>query len=581
MRRLILILLNTVLRTRVDKVELSQYLTDVEKSSLIIINFDGAVEISIKHVPKVIVDEKHVKYVPEQFGKCSAYVIAPKTAMHLKGILNDLFKFEVEQNAKFLVVVNDINDNDTIAVMVDILWKFRLPNSLIINCQDSEAYYKLELSRCGSGVRPLKFLNTDLIYIDFNFKFAFRHCPLKVLWSHYIPFVYERNQNYRGIIIDFLLDTISTTAERPLLLSENDTEYFEEISMGYNYESVRQDLVDADIFVGATDIRLMQLFNLSPVLDEDQLIFLVPCIKIDYFKQVHKFFSITLLAICFCVMTIIIIIIYCFAKYHLSPREKRFEKFMKISIILIGMLFGSGWHMNFPHYFRLRLYLSHLMFSVMVINFFIQGSFVSVLSSQPYEPSITDVKGLLESNWSFKTNSLMANALSLSYKSLPMMHDVIDKLVERTEIIEGSMKEDIFDRLMEDKDYATITVKAFIYMKPNMEKTFSYFPMTTLYICVLTEKNSFKSHMIGQWVARAVEIGLYEKHKRFHQFQLALKWDMNQEESTFHITIEHVKPATIFLVSGCILGIITFLFELICHHGEKFRAKKNTKITRN
>ncbi|XP_066260605.1 uncharacterized protein [Euwallacea similis] len=245
----------------------------------------------LQGIPLVLANETILLEENEIFQmneKAQAYVIAPKNIETLKGTIGALTTSEIFQPGQFLILTDQL---ETLPEIVDILWgTFRLPNSLIITLLSLEVHW-IKILNCSNKATTQLMCTIPNCSIDslikFDFKKTFKGCPIKVLWSRYPPLVYSRDEpsGWKGIFIDFL-DSLSYLSQRPLtLVNADDLKYLEEISKMYSYETVIQDLEEADIFVGPNDITTGSLFHLSTILNLDELLILCPKTPLNYWKH--------------------------------------------------------------------------------------------------------------------------------------------------------------------------------------------------------------------------------------------------------------------------------------------------------
>lgn len=99
-------------------------------------------------------------------------------------------------------------------------------------------------------------------------------------------------------------------------------------------------------------------------------------------------------------------------------------------------------------------------------------------------------------------------------------------------------------------------------LRPNLNKRFSYFPLTELFVTFGMDKNSFHSPQFSDWILQGLETGFMEKYKRLYQFSMALKWNVELEEKVFVLTMDQVEPAVkLLLVLHSMTGLV-FVMEV-------------------
>lgn len=214
--------------------------------------------------------------------------------------------------------------------------------------------YALELIECGASVRAKKVgtcKSPDLQVFDF--KQGFLGCPLRVLWVRYPPYMYEPNQTsgWKGIFVDFL-EVVSHGLQRPIELAPSDEDYLDEVYQGYSYDSVLQDLQEADLFIGTTDTRTAGLFYLSPIIVGDFIVILAPRALVDYWSHFRRAVSLRLLTM-FGVMFFSMAAVL----FGLSQLRDRARRIADIVMLLYGVSMGLSGHARLPNYSALRIFL--------------------------------------------------------------------------------------------------------------------------------------------------------------------------------------------------------------------------------
>lgn len=102
-----------------------------------------------------------------------------------------------------------------------------------------------------------------------------------------------------------------------------------------------------------------------------------------------------------------------------------------------------------------------------------------------------------------------------------------------------------------------------MFMRPNLEGTFGSFPVGNIDLCFAMGKNSYSSPPLNAWIARALEAGFFEKFKRLHHFELALKWHVEAAGRAFVVSWSQIAPALIVLQYGFGSAFVALLLELL------------------
>lgn len=273
----------------------------------------------------------------------------------------------------------------------------------------------------------------------------------------------------RGIFIDFL-DSLSYITKRELSIAPNDLEYLEDVGESFNYDSVLEDLKETEIF--ASCFGTNQMFYQSPVVNVDEILFVVPRTYLNYWKT----FSHVLWQVAIVVAgTIAIVgIVVNYLSHHVG---NSLNNLIKLGLFLYGTLLGNGNRNQLPRSSILRIYFGvyfnnskplnkyflvagHLLFLFMVIGLYVQGALVSVLSGSLFEPPVMNVHQLAASKIPFKTTELFKSMIKV-HPGLSTNRELIE-LVNRVQIINETILLNTLDDLIKRKDYSTISIKGTI-----------------------------------------------------------------------------------------------------------------------
>ncbi|XP_019759928.1 uncharacterized protein LOC109537574 isoform X3 [Dendroctonus ponderosae] len=431
----------------------------------------------------------------------------------------------------------------------------RLLDSLVVS---SQGIFTVALIKCGATVRAKKVGScTSPDLQEFDFKQAFLGCPLKVLWVRYPPYMYEPNQTsgWKGIFVDFL-EAVGHGLQRPIQLAPSDADYLDEVYQGYSYDSVLRDLQEADLFIGTADTRTAELFYLSPIIVSDYVTMLAPRALVDYWSHLRRALSLTLLilfgAMFFSMAAVL---------FGLSQLRDGASRVADIVMLLYGVSMGLSGHARLSDYSPLRLFLGLFLVVLMVLSFYLQATLTSVLSGPTYEPSISSIEELVESGLPLKLTELFKLVFEFGTGSYQKPH--MSELAKRIEVLDEPLLLNVLDAMIRDRNFATLMINAFMFMRPNLEGTFGSFPVGNIDLCFAMGKNSYASPPLNAWIARALETGFFEKFKRLHHFELALKWNVEAAGRTFVVSWGQIAPALKVLGYGYGSAFLVLVLELL------------------
>ncbi|XP_076269244.1 uncharacterized protein LOC143201927 [Rhynchophorus ferrugineus] len=199
-----------------------------------------------------------------------------------------------------------------------------------------------------------------------------------------------------------------------------------------------------------------------------------------------------------------------------------------------------------------------LLSSILVI-FFTQGSIFSILSGSIYGKPITSLYEFIEVNIPLRVVKgvdilLASNSKSAEYNVMSQQYSI---LPNTSSLIEAG------DAVLKQRNFATISDMAFILMRPNIQKAFTYFEVWNLRLCVVMRKYQYFYQQFYRWFITIVECGFYEKFERLYQSGFALKNSVEPEKRTFVLTMHHLFPSFAIIGCGMVLSMLVFIMEVV------------------
>lgn len=246
------------------------------------------------------------------------------------------------------------SETDLVQDIAELLWQHRFPHSLILTySEDVTTAYTLDIQQCGEVVKT-KMMN---VVTKWSLKEQFSGCPIYALWITMPPFVNEINSSKPGIFIE-MLDAITFISNRKVIYRDNDPMYLEEIAQSYTFDSVLNDLDGeyAQLFIGPTNTHTAIIFDLSPVVTDDSLLFLCPKPLERYLKTIQsKDMLIRILGYGLFLYALVLLFYY-MAKATLD--RNLFPSISKTYLVFYGLMFDiPSLNNRFPKKDHLRIYL--------------------------------------------------------------------------------------------------------------------------------------------------------------------------------------------------------------------------------
>lgn len=244
------------------------------------------------------------------------------------------------------------------------LWKFKLPFSFIIAYNKAVAetkVFNLNVWDCGSNISSSfnSVLNgsSELSSIrEWNFKSQFAGCPIYALWTIMPPFVNEVNTSREGIFVQFL-DAITSIGNRSIVYRPYDPVYLQELSDGYNFATLLEDLDGefGELFVGPVNIHVSSIFDISPILIDNSLLFLVPIPYSSINEQMLRPELLTLAIGYITLIVTMVVMLYYMAKNTVD--HDLFSSIIKTYFLFSGPILGIPSMNRLPKTRSLQIYI--------------------------------------------------------------------------------------------------------------------------------------------------------------------------------------------------------------------------------
>ncbi|KAL1497033.1 hypothetical protein ABEB36_008062 [Hypothenemus hampei] len=432
---------------------------------------------------------------------------------------------------------------------------------LIVFNETSSALFNLDVQRCGQE-KIFKFManlsiNENSKIQEWPMKKQLSNCPLYVIWAIMPPFVDVNNETLlpEGIFIDFL-NAFASISQRKIVYRPFDMIYLDEISMGYNFESVLTDFQTgyAEMFIGPVNLQTASIFHISPILMENPLLFLSP-------KPLASLFT-SLSSILFVIYWPVFNLFLSLTLYFISKFGKDrflFSSIMDNFLLLMGFCLGISCLQISPTTFVIRFFLSMLLIQFLIITLYIQGSVVSEYSSTIYGKSIQSIDDLLDSNLPIK----IVSGASILFK-FSRLHERDNEVYQRIEIFPGAEYPfQVFNEVVIQKNFTTLIDRGYLMMRPNILKSFSVFTVFNLKPVIAMSKNRFSGDKHNEYFQTLIEIGIIEKYNSLCENHYAQKYFVIEDRRSFVLTLYQLFHFLILIVILYILSIIIFIFEII------------------
>ncbi|KAJ8934703.1 hypothetical protein NQ318_008501 [Aromia moschata] len=273
--------------------------------------------------------------------------------------------------AEYLIVANIENDLVNISTY---LWYYRIYKSVILlPTNNTVNLYELDLkgSKCGVDIKPIQInecyngtFKYHLNLFSVDMKTIFYKCPLRIIWTETLPWVYSVNASEPGIYIE-LLNLFGEVSQFEIVYMPETDVYRQELGGQYSFETMMEDLDRdyADVFVG-----------------------LVSAAPRAYLE------TILLFALCSCLFTLLAVT---------TIDKRRFGSLEKNCLTMVSINLNMGTYVM-PRSFKLRWFLGSVLIYSLIISAIIQGRFYSSISSPIYENAITNLEQLIDSDIAIK-----------------------------------------------------------------------------------------------------------------------------------------------------------------------------------
>ncbi|KAF7266998.1 hypothetical protein GWI33_019741 [Rhynchophorus ferrugineus] len=213
--------------------------------------------------------------------KPQSYIIFENNLEQLNDTLREIIASDlIKGNTKYYIMTTS---KENIQIYGELLWNYRLPQSDIVLLDSNKmTVFGMVIKECGDviEVRNISTIKNFLeypIYQSLDIKDVLKGCPLYIVWSIMPPMVLDVQGSRPGIYIE-LMKVFEAISGRKLVYRPYNQIYTEEISRSYYFGTLLDDLANeyADIFVGPIDLYTIAMFDITPVLWSNNVLFLIP-----------------------------------------------------------------------------------------------------------------------------------------------------------------------------------------------------------------------------------------------------------------------------------------------------------------
>lgn len=214
----------------------------------------------------------------------TGYEFVPHTLVMVDYYLEILPEFlqetlELYGKSRYIVVV----ENAKALKVAQLLWKFKLPKSLVIT-SGLMTVNLLTISQCGNVVSLTDVTNvTDA----WDLKSQMAGCSLNIIWAKVPPYISDVDSPMPGIYVDFLR-AFDSAINRRLIYRPYDPVYLQQITDGYSFEAILEAFDDdyADMFIGPGTLTVSSIMDVTPILNEIDILFFVPIPTVAFWQKV-------------------------------------------------------------------------------------------------------------------------------------------------------------------------------------------------------------------------------------------------------------------------------------------------------
>ncbi|XP_030747927.1 uncharacterized protein LOC115876331 [Sitophilus oryzae] len=504
------------------------------------------------------------KFLEKINNKPQSYTFYLDDVEHFNETINTIVNSVNFRDAFYVVFIFNEDQIMGVQMIADIMWEYRLLKTKIIvlnSNQDIFKIYNITINDCGSTSNasliyeysPNQNCSVDTFSSKINIKEVFKNCPLHITWSALPPFVNLPKDPRGGLFLD-MLDPFGAISGRLVTYRPYNPTYLEELRFMY-YGSVQEDLENeyADIFVGPTDLALMELFDLLPIITSDSLVIIVPTPVDNYWDTIKKLAGFDRVLLYFGALGAMTFTFYLLVR----SIEPEFGSFAQVVFMFLGTYLNVDSFVKWPKNNYLRCFLAMCLLGTIIIIVYTQACVFGILFESVYGKPITNMEDYLKTDIPLKlingTDALFQSFGSKEYKEM---------YNRRQLLIEFSNLEDAADHAVAQRNFATMTDMAYTLTKPNFNKAFGHFEVWNMRLCFAVKKNQYYFQQFNDWFSIIIESGYYEKYKRLYQAKSAWKNNLELEKQNFVLSLRKFLVAFVSLMIGLFFSSVVFIVEL-------------------
>lgn len=480
------------------------------------------------------------------------FLITVKDGCDLKSLLEKLIKSVFwntvsSPHGKFLIFLHNITTCKQ--YNFDYLWQYQITKLLFISIMDDcQVYtYNTYLKQFRLYTEPLnsRIFRNFHIFANKEIKFNVNIGLLTHIFAY--PYIISNSTNSNGLLIN------------PLILWANKN------NISLHYQAFNRDYVHritsketAEKFLYMFDNRTLDIvtawtslsnvksnFSSTDIFRMENRMWVIPKRKIiPNYKTIARMFSTTSW-----MLFALVLLSSCFVWYFLSDTND----ITYIILSLLELYFGGN--IIIPRRYLPRIWIILYLFFVLNLNYIFLSKLSSIITIPQYEPKIRNMNDLLESRhipYVYETsiyniqsvNEIMIGRFMNKYKTYKRAITYPTRYVLDHENL----------ALLSYKGHAETT-----YYRRHVE-TFEDTFFLPVQFCFLLRKGSIYTESINDIIATIHSNGMEKKWLSYYQ---QIKFLNTEMKEIVKIRILHIRFIFVILISGQLMGFITFLIELI------------------
>lgn len=475
-------------------------------------------------------------------------------------LLETSYKYFSSRNT-FIIITNGSNNTQIIA---DYLLSKNVYKAMII-VQDIDFHIyglNLKYSNCATRSFPTvikscvqnQLTNRNKVFPhDMNdLKEIYYKCPIKILWVTTEPWVYEVNGAEPGILVR-VIKLFSEISNVELIFEPDNPDFEEELRWSYSFNYLLQEFDNGrgDIFVGLGSNLLMNIFDVTGTITDNNLYWIVPKPKNIPFYQIFLNYFPQKYSIIYWITFFIFLHILYYASKML--KDNVFKTYLDVFFYMYSIILGVAYYKH-PRKISLRILVLVYFISSLIAVIYIQVRLYLIFRKYPTEEPIDSMEKLINSDMPIK----ILNSMSVLFLfNGPENQKIFDRHIPFDNLSFG----EVANYALEKQDFATIVDQGMMIKQPNIKHKMVCFQFFTFQVSMFMKKRHILFQYFNEMVQRIIEHGFIVKFIEDTKVKYTLKNLSTHTDEYLAIPLSYMSGAFYCLIAGYLISLFVSVAE--------------------